>query len=187
MRVNAAGITELTLMPEYRPSAASARVEPEDAGLARHVGAGERRAEHRRRRHVDDAARARCLEVRPRGAAHAHRAAVVRVDEQVEVLGRHLVERSAAGDAGVVHDDVDAPELVERVLDDHRGAVADDAVAVGDRDAAVGADLLGRVIGRGLVGGDAVGGDPGVVHQHLAPARGQQAGVRPPEAPARRR
>ena len=85
-----------------------------------------------------------CLEVRPRGAAHAHRAAVVRVDEEVEGVGRHLVERAAAGDAGVVDHDVEAPELVERVLDDDVGAV-DDAVAVGDRQAAAGADLLGHL------------------------------------------
>ena len=33
MRVNAGGITELALMPEYRPSAASARVSPKIPAL----------------------------------------------------------------------------------------------------------------------------------------------------------
>src|SRR5215213_1424736 len=38
MRVNAAGMTELTLIPEYRPSAASARVSPKIPALLETYG-----------------------------------------------------------------------------------------------------------------------------------------------------
>src|SRR5215218_7291379 len=38
MRVNAAGMTELTLIPEYRPSAASARVSPKMPALLETYG-----------------------------------------------------------------------------------------------------------------------------------------------------
>src|SRR5436190_120736 len=78
MRVNAAGITELTLMPEYLPSAASARVSPK------------------------------------------------------------------------------MPALL---------------------------DTYGLVNGVPNTEADDVGGDPGVVHQHLAPASGEGAGVRPSQPP----
>ena len=50
--------------------------------------------------------------------------------------------------------------------------------------AAVGGDLVGGLVGRGLGFGAAVRRDAGVVHHHPAPARGEQPRVGAPEPPA---
>ena len=55
------------------------------------------------------------------------------VDDRVEQVGRHVVERLVAQDAGVVDDDVDPAERVERGLHDGLAALGrGDAVGVGD-------------------------------------------------------
>ena len=77
------------------------------------------------------------------------------VDDRVERLGRDVLERGVAQDAGVVHHDVDAPERVERALHD-RGAPLGGGHGVGvahrfaTRVVDLGDDPFGR--GRGAAG-----------------------------------
>ena len=100
------------------------------------------------RRGHDDAAVAGVAHVRPRGVGDAERAEHVDLVDEVPVGLRHLRERDVAEDAGVVDDDVDLAERVDRGLDDLVAVL--DRVVVGDRLAAGGLDL-----GDDLVGGDA--------------------------------
>ena len=64
--------------------------------------------------------------------------------------GVHVLERLVAQDAGVVDDDVDPAEGVERGLDDGLAALGrGDAVVVGDGLAAGGLDLVDDLLGGG--------------------------------------
>ena len=88
-------------------------------------------------------------EVLDGGAHHVEGAPQVHLDHLVPVLLGHLVAHAVAQDAGRVDHRVQAAELVHRLLHhapDRRQV--GDALGVGDRLAAGGADLLGHVLGR---------------------------------------
>ena len=97
------------------------------------------------RRGEDDAAVLPLLHHAERGLRDVERALQVDVEDDLEVLRRELRERLVAQDAGVVDDDVDASEAVDRGLDDRLAALGRrDRVVVGDRLAAGRLDLLAR-------------------------------------------
>ena len=98
---------------------------------------------------VDDAAVVRRLEVGPGGLAHVDGAQVVEVDHAAELLVGHTLEPVAVPDAGVVDDDVNAAEGIERGLHDGRGAgLVGDVGEAGHSLPAGSRDLLGHLLGR---------------------------------------
>ena len=70
------------------------------------------------RGHVDIGAGRLLLEMRRGGAADVERALEMHGDDGVELLFRHLVEEAVAQIACIVDHAVDAPERIERRLDD---------------------------------------------------------------------
>ncbi len=107
------------------------------------------------------------------------------VDDRIEQVGGQVVKGLVAEDAGVVDDDVDAVEGVERGLY-HRFATSGgrNAVAVGDRLAAEVADFPGDRLCRSGVGALAVDRTAEIVDHHARAARGQQQGVLPAQPSA---
>ena len=102
--------------------------------------------------------------------------------DEVPVLLRHLRERDIAEDAGVVDDDVDAAERVDRGLDDLVAVL--DRVVVGDRLAAGGLDLLDHLVGGRRALALAVDAAAEVVDHDARAARREQESVGPTEAVA---
>ena len=158
MRVNASGAIEFALMLYLAPSIGEHVGEPDEAHLR---GAVVRLAEVAedagRRRRVDDAAVALLAHLDERRPGDVERALQVDVDDRVDEVGRLVVERLVAQDAGVVDDDVDALEGVERGLHDRRAALdRGDRVVVGDGLAAGGLDLVDDLLRRAGVGAGAV-------------------------------
>ena len=91
--------------------------QPDDAHLRRHVvGLAEIADQARRRGHVDHRAGVLLAEMRRAGAAHGERAVQMHHDDVGPVRPAHAVEYLVAQDAGVVDQDVDAAEGVERGL-----------------------------------------------------------------------
>ena len=79
----------------------------------------------------------------PCGARHIDVSADVNAPEVLVILQRRLLEREFVADAGVVHDDIECAELIERLL--HQCTTAffiRDIIAVGDGLAAAQADQL---------------------------------------------
>ena len=115
-------------------------------------------------------------EMRHRGAADIEGAVQVHLDDRVPFLGRHVVEHAVAQDAGVVHNHVDATEIVDRRLHDLlRIFPLGDAVGVRHRAAlAVGlGDLRHHLLRRADI--VALAGDrrADIVHHHLGAVRRQ--------------
>ena len=87
------------------------------------------------------------------------------VEHRVDEVGTHVVERLVAQDAGVVDDDVDGAERVDRGLHDALAAVGrGDRVGVRDGLAARGLDLVDDELCGALVGARSVDGTAEVVH-----------------------
>jgi hypothetical protein len=108
----------------------------------------------------------------------------VHVDDRVEQVGV-VVERLVAQDAGVVDDDVDRAERLDRGGDDGLAALGGgDAVAVGDGLAAEGLDLADHVVGRTLAAAVARHRATEVVHDDARAAAGELERVRPAQAAA---
>jgi hypothetical protein len=103
----------------------------------------------------------------------------------VEVAEREIREGRLSRHPGVVDEDVDAPEAIERRADDCRATFRGrDGVGVGNRSASTLGDL-GRDRSRRLRGCAAsVGSGAGVVHDDLRSSRCEQQRVFPPEARA---
>ena len=134
---------------------------------------------------VEDPAVALLAHLDPRRAGHVERPPQVDVDDGVEQLRRHVVERLVAQDAGVVDDDVDPSEGVDGRLDDGLATLGrGHAAGVGDRDAAEVVDLLGGGLGRPLAAALAADRRAQVVDDDLGAARRQQERVLAAEAPA---
>ena len=86
-------------------------------------------------------------------------------------------------DAGVVHDDVDAPPGVEGGLDERLAALGRrDVVGVRDRLSTGVPDRGDGLVGRRLAGLGAVGRDADVVHDDTRAVRGQPGGLGPADA-----
>ena len=97
-------------------------------------------------------------------------------------VGVHVVERLVAQDAGVVDDDVDRAEGVDRGLDDRLAALGrGDRVGVGDGLAAGVLDLVDDELGGALVAARAVDGATEVVDHDQRAARGEHQRVLPSE------
>ena len=107
------------------------------------------------------------------GAADIEAALEVDIDDAVPVLLGHAVEDAVAQDAGIVDDDVDPAELIDRLLDDPVGAVPfGDAVAVHHGLAAGAADFVDDLEGRAAVLPFARDGAADIVDHHLRAMRG---------------
>ena len=108
------------------------------------------------------------------------------VEDGVDEVGRHVVEALVAQDPGVVHDDVDAAEGVERALHDRRAALGRrHRIGVEHGLAAGVLDLVDDLLARSRAATGAVDGATDVVDDdQRAPAR-QEQGVLPPQAAAR--
>ena len=105
-------------------------------------------AERGTRRHVHEPAAAALGHDRPRRTADVERATELRVDHRVELRLGELAERRHAHLTGVVDDDIDGAERVERGVDDGAAALGRrDGVAVGDGLAAGRPDLLDHRVG----------------------------------------
>ena len=100
-------------------------------------------------------------------------------------LAGHVAERLVAQDSGVVDDDVDTTEGVDRRLHDRRSALRGrHRVGVGDRLAAGRRDLVDDELGGADVGAGAVDRAAEVVDDDECAARGEQQGVLLAEAAA---
>ena len=122
----------------------------------------------------------------PRRLGHVERAPQVDVEDRVEQLGRHVVERLVPQDAGVVDHDVDGAERVDRGLHDGLAALGrGHAVGVGHRLAAEVVDLLGGLVGRALLAAVAADRAAEVVDDDPGAAPGELEGVLAAEAAAR--
>jgi hypothetical protein len=98
------------------------------------------------------------------------------------LLARH--DHAVAHEAGVVHDHVEAPEGLDRRRHQGAGAVpVGDVVAVGDRGAAGGDDLVHDGLGGGGRRVAAVERHADVVHHYLGALAGELEGVTPADAP----
>ena len=77
---------------------------------------------HRRvgvdRGHVDDGAAARCAQVRDRVVAHEVDALEVGVDDLVPLLLGAVLDTAVQEHGGIVHDDVEAAEALDRPADE---------------------------------------------------------------------
>jgi hypothetical protein len=95
-------------------------------------------------------------------------------DHGVPLLGPHVHEHAVAEDPGVIHQGVEAPEVLHRRLDEMAGGVeVGHVVAVGDRFSPERPDHLHDGIGRSGGTAGPVHGDAQVVHHHP----GTQAGA----------
>ena len=113
------------------------------------------------------------------------RTAQVHIEDRVEIIGRHLLQRSPANDACVVHEDVQPAVVLERRFDDRptargrcHGLRACHRVTSGLR------DLGDHVCGRRRVGAVAGQTPAGIVDDDLRPARREQQRIRAPQAAA---
>src|SRR6058998_3307920 len=98
-------------------------------------------------------------------------------DDRVPLLLAHVEDHPVAQDAGVVHQDVDRAELLDRRLDDALGGrEVGDAVGVGDRPPAAGADRLHHFVGDAPRGAAAVDLGAEVVDDHRGPLGREQLG-----------
>ena len=93
-----------------------------------------------------------------------------------------LIEHAVAQDAGVVDEDVEAPEGVDRRVDEVLGALpVGDVVGVGDRLAARCLDLGDDVVRRALIGASALVRAAAVVDHDLGALGSEEQGMFAPE------
>ena len=153
--------------------------EPDEAHLRRAVvGLAEVAEDAGRRAGRHHASVSLLAHAQPRRLGDVEGALQVHVDHRVDQVGCHVGERPVAQDAGVVDDDVDAPEGVDGRLHDRLAALdRGDRVGVGDGHPAGGGDLLDDRLCRAGARAGAVDGAAEVVHHHQRPAGGQQQGV----------
>src|ERR1017187_7966656 len=106
-------------------------------------------------------------------------------DHGVPFVDRHIDEHPVTQNAGVVDQDIDRPEVVDRRLDQATGAVVvRDVVTVGHGFPTHPADLLDDFAG--WAGGASASVDlgPQVVDDHFGPLAGELEGMLTPDAPA---
>eukprot|EP00754_Rhynchopus_humris_P036759 Rhum_TRINITY_DN18852_c0_g1::Rhum_TRINITY_DN18852_c0_g1_i1::g.168597::m.168597 len=130
---------------------------------------------------AEDTAELLLKHVRPRCLRDGVRALQVHRHDEVPVVVGHLLEAAVAQDAGVVDHDVNAAEVLDRCRHDLLAEL--DAVVVGRRLAANGADLGDNLVGDAVaVAGRALHGGTQVVDDDAGTAPGQLQGVRLAEA-----
>ena len=135
--------------------------------------AGARRREH-------EAAVALVAHDAERRLAHVERAEEVGAEHPHQLLVRHLSERLVAQDAGVVHHDVEAPELTDGGVDDRRATVGvGDRLVRGDRPSSRGRDLVDHRVGGAGGSAGAVDRAAQVVHDDRRAAPPELERVRP--------
>src|SRR5713101_7147981 len=99
---------------------------------------------------------------------HVERAPEMDRDNRLEVLVAHVEDHAVAKDSGVVHDNIELAEIVERAFDDPLGGLeVGHALEVGHRLAACRAYFLDNVFGRRARLPGAVEMSPEVVDDHL--------------------
>ena len=104
-------------------------------------------------------------------------------DDRVPLVLFHVHEHPVAQDAGVVDEDVEPAERVDRVLDEAAGAgEVGDVLAVGDGLAARGLDLGDDLLRRRQVGALAGERAAEVVDDDLRAGRGERERVRAADA-----
>src|SRR5919198_3210653 len=157
---------------------------PDDAELGRHViGLAEIADQRRGRGHVHEGTAILLAEMR--GAGPAHVEGTIEVDRQHvrPVRPAHAMEDAVAQNAGIVDQNVDAPECGERGVHDLLGILRlGDRERGGDRLASTALDLVHHLVrGRGIATGtfearaDVADDDAGAL-------AGQQHGDGPPDA-----
>src|SRR6185312_16136866 len=106
------------------------------------------------------------------------------LDDRVPLGLGHVDHHPVAQDAGVVHDDVDRAERVDRELDEALRAVpGGDVLGVGDGLAAGCRDLVHDLLGgSGVAGSAAVTGPADVVDDDLGALFGEEQRMRPADA-----
>ncbi len=162
--------------------------ESDDGRLGGGVGEVVGQSEDPRGRRHDDAAVALFDHVRPCGAGGVERPADVHGEVPREVVGVGFRKARPSDDAGVVDQDVEASELLDRRVDERlcagrRGHVA----AVGDRDAAGGDDLGGDGGRRFGVRADALHRAAEVVDDDAGAPVGEQERMGPADPASRAR
>jgi hypothetical protein len=99
----------------------------------------------------------------------------VHSDDRVEILRSGVVDHAVTQDAGVVDQDVQATELLDRLRYQGTGPVeVRDIVVVGHRPSARGDDLVDHLLRRALVIAATVPIRPQVVHDHGRTGTGQR-------------
>ena len=102
----------------------------------------------------------------------------VHLDDRVPLLFGHVDEHPVAQDARVVDEDVEIAERLDRGVDEAlRTFPVGDVVAVDDRLATTGADLLDHLLSRGDVGPGAVVRRAEVVDDDLGTFGGEVQGM----------
>ena len=139
------------------------------------VGLAEVAVEARGRRGHEDAAVFLLPQVGPGGHGHPLRPQHVDQIDQVPVLLAHLGEGLVAQDAGVVDDDVDTAEGIQRGL--HDGGPIGHRIVVRDGLAASGLDLVDDDVGRAVAGTVARAAAAQVVDHDLGAARREEQRV----------
>jgi hypothetical protein len=99
-------------------------------------------------------------------------------DHSVEIFGSKVVDHPVAKDAGIVHQNVEATELLDRLPYQVRRPIeVIDAVVIGDRTTACGEDLVNHLLRRALVGAVAIGGGTDIVDDDGGTFAGQREGL----------
>ena len=149
--------------------------EPQEPGFRRRVVGLRVRSEHAGAgRHRHDPAPTAGLHDLERGVEHAHHPTEVHVDDGVEVVDGHLVERLVAEDRRVRDHRVQAAPLVHRLLGEAgRSLGCRHRLGVGDRLATGGPDLLDDGLGQPRIAPTPEGVAAEVVHDDPRAAAGE--------------
>ena len=89
---------------------------------------------------------------------HVEQRAQIGVDHRGPLLGLHAMQLRVAGDAGIVDQHLDRPEIGLDLLDAGGAGFERRHVPFVDRDAGLGLEFLRRLVVAGVIGGDLVAG-----------------------------
>src|SRR5687767_13981120 len=107
------------------------------------------------------------------------------VDDRFEIFLRDLFERSVANVAGVVNQDVDAAEVIERTLNDRLAALrCRDGFGASDGFTASLLDFANHFFGGTRIGAVTFDADTGIVHDDLRAGSTEEQGIFTPQSSA---